>query len=148
MAAETAEKRLHDDLWCGSKSSDSATSIEGNVGRPVGSSTSVSSEGISAQTSPMTSMSGQESIGDHLTWQCNNRTLLNQPMALICEACGTQIHKDVAKFKAAAIRRAMNWDLLQLFTACSWLADQYLLATIASANHAWAWDGPRFSGTC
>ncbi|KAL3579557.1 hypothetical protein D5086_021061 [Populus alba] len=133
-AAMAAERRLHDDLWCGSKSSDSVTSIEGNVGRPEGSSTSVSSEGISAQTSPMTSMSGQESIGDHPTWQCNTCTLLNQPMALICEACGTQRHKDVAKFK--------------LFTTCSWLAAQYLLATVASANHAWAWDGPRFSGTC
>ncbi|KAJ6900964.1 hypothetical protein NC652_026913 [Populus alba x Populus x berolinensis] len=98
-AAMAAERRLHDDLWCGSKSSDSVTSIEGNVGRPEGSSTSVSSEGISAQTSPMTSMSGQESIGDHPTWQCNTCTLLNQPMALICEACGTQRHKDVAKFK-------------------------------------------------
>jgi hypothetical protein len=178
-----AERRLHDDLWCGSKSSDSVISIEGNVGRPEGSSTSVSSEGISAQTSPMTSMSGQESIGDHPTWQCNTCTLLNQvkffinnhrlffsvegqtdaffqlhffmnlsfnchhlycivpssvlrnlklsiddlcvraclwtacacetvncflnseelillqPMTLICEACGTQRHKDVAKFK-------------------------------------------------
>ncbi|KAI9387948.1 hypothetical protein POPTR_010G249400v4 [Populus trichocarpa] len=97
--AMAAERRLHDDLWCGSKSSDSVISIEGNVGRPEGSSTSVSSEGISAQTSPMTSMSGQESIGDHPTWQCNTCTLLNQPMALICEACGTQRHKDVAKFK-------------------------------------------------
>ena len=77
-AAMAAERRLHDDLWCGSKSSDSVTSIEGNVGRPEGSSTSVSSEGISAQTSPMTSMSGQESIGDHPTWQCNTCTLLNQ----------------------------------------------------------------------
>ncbi|KAJ6717381.1 ZINC ION BINDING PROTEIN [Salix purpurea] len=35
-------------------------------------------EGISAQTSPVTSMSGQESIGDHPTWQCNTCTLLNQ----------------------------------------------------------------------
>lgn len=99
-AAMAAEKRLQDDLWCGSKSSDSVVAVNGNIERPEGSSTSISSKGIATQISPGTSMSAREPIHDHPTWQCNTCTLLNQPMALVCEACGTQRLKDVAKFKS------------------------------------------------
>lgn len=43
-SAMAAERRLHDDLWHESKSSDSVTSIEGIVGHPAGSSISASSK--------------------------------------------------------------------------------------------------------
>ncbi|CAK7325099.1 unnamed protein product [Dovyalis caffra] len=98
-AAMAAERRLHDDLWCGSKSSDGVICTQGNAERAEGSRTSVSSKDVPTQTSLGTSMSGKEAIGDHPTWQCKTCTLLNQPMALICEACGTRRHKEVAKFK-------------------------------------------------
>lgn len=40
--------------------------------------------------------------GQHVPVNCflnSEELILLQPMALICEACGTQRHKDVAKFK-------------------------------------------------
>jgi hypothetical protein len=77
-AAMAAEKRLQDDLWCGSKSSDSVVAVNGNIERPEGSSTSISSKGIATQISPGTSMNAREPIHDHPTWQCNTCTLLNQ----------------------------------------------------------------------
>lgn len=77
-AAMAAERRMHDDLWCGSKSFDGVIGVEGNVERPESSGTSITSEGLSVQTSSGKSMSGQELANGHSSWQCNTCTLLNQ----------------------------------------------------------------------
>lgn len=77
-AAMAAERRLHDDLWCGSKSSD----YEGPSKIPTG-----SLDGRS-KTSVVDPISTQGQKDDSL-WQCVSCTLLNQQLALICEACGT-----------------------------------------------------------
>lgn len=72
-AAMAAERRLHDDLWCGSKSLD----YEGPSETPTSSKTPVV-DSISTQ--------GQK---DDFLWQCVSCTLLNQQLGVICEACGT-----------------------------------------------------------
>lgn len=66
-AAMAAERRLHDDLWCGSKSLD----YEGPSETPTSSKTSVV-DSISTQ--------GQK---DDLLWQCVSCTLLNQVIVLL-----------------------------------------------------------------
>ncbi|KAK9281268.1 hypothetical protein L1049_004164 [Liquidambar formosana] len=101
-AAMAAERRLHDDLWCGSKNLESNTNVQGTIGSSIGpserSKASTFSNDRSIQTSSP-SMPDQETVDDRAMWQCNMCTLLNQPLAPICEACGTLKHKEVAKFK-------------------------------------------------
>lgn len=65
-AAMAAERRLHDDLWCGSKPGE-----QGNV-------RSSSSASHSTGT-----------VGSVVTWQCSACTLINRPTALVCGACET-----------------------------------------------------------
>ena len=81
-AAMAAERRLHDDLWCGSKSLESNTDLDKDIGSSLGpserSKDSTLSDGISTQTSPLASMPGQETVDDQATWQCKTCTLLNQ----------------------------------------------------------------------
>lgn len=102
-AAMAAERRLHDDLWCGSKSLESNTDLDKGIGSSLGpSERSIDltfSDGVSTRTSPMASIPGQETVDGQATWKCNTCTLLNQPLALICEACGTPKHKETANFK-------------------------------------------------
>ncbi|CAI8611768.1 unnamed protein product [Vicia faba] len=85
-AAMAAERRLHDDMWCGSKSSGGDTFIQ--EGR--------SSSGPSEKS--IQSAVAKETIGE-AKWQCNTCTLLNKPLVLLCEACGTKKQKDVRKLK-------------------------------------------------
>ncbi|KAL0354405.1 UNVERIFIED_CONTAM: DNA-dependent metalloprotease WSS1 [Sesamum radiatum] len=80
-AAMAAERRLHDDLWCGSKSAESGGSSE-NSGVHVTLADRIT------QNSVVDSISAQGREDDAL-WQCNTCTLLNQQLALTCEACGT-----------------------------------------------------------
>ncbi|KAJ4836095.1 hypothetical protein Tsubulata_043045 [Turnera subulata] len=98
-AAMAAERRLHDDQWCGSGSSESIPHTDGNVKAPENLSTSLIPEDLSAQTSPHGSLQNRESVNGRPTWQCNICTLSNQPLALMCEACGTRRHKDGVKLK-------------------------------------------------
>lgn len=78
-AAMAAERRLHDDLWCGSKSLD----YEGPSESPTS-----SLDVRSTKMSVVDSTSTQGQIDDS-SWQCVSCTLLNQQLVLICEACGT-----------------------------------------------------------
>ncbi|GAV74410.1 zf-RanBP domain-containing protein/WLM domain-containing protein [Cephalotus follicularis] len=102
-AAMAAERRLHDDLWCGSKSPGSDTGAEGNlvssIGSSGGSTSSTVAESGSIQPSHLSSLSSQENVDLAAHWKCSTCTLLNQPVALMCEACGIQRHKDVPKSK-------------------------------------------------
>ncbi|KAG5538071.1 hypothetical protein RHGRI_025230 [Rhododendron griersonianum] len=85
-AAMAAERRLHDDVWCGSNSSKSEGSSAMFRDSALG-------EGGSDQTSHVGSESSPETTDVRLMWQCITCTLLNQPLALVCEACGTQKHR-------------------------------------------------------
>ncbi|XP_028552357.1 DNA-dependent metalloprotease WSS1 isoform X1 [Dendrobium catenatum] len=90
-AAMAAERRMLDDLWCGSVSPE----IERINGlEALGESPSNSSSHRSTPPSVSTSsLSAVDNIDDKLAWECNVCTLLNQPLAPICEACGTQMPK-------------------------------------------------------
>ncbi|CAI9782307.1 unnamed protein product [Fraxinus pennsylvanica] len=80
-AAMAAERRLHDDIWCGSKSSESGVSTGDSKVSAVQNDRFV-------QTSTTGSVSqGMKDV--ELMWQCSLCTLLNQSLALTCEACGS-----------------------------------------------------------
>lgn len=77
-AAMAAERRLHDDVWCGSKSAES--------GGPSGDSkVSAVQDDRFVQTSAIGSVSQGKKDGE-LMWQCSSCTLLNQVMFL-CFVC-------------------------------------------------------------
>ncbi|KAG8093763.1 hypothetical protein GUJ93_ZPchr0012g20974 [Zizania palustris] len=119
-AAMAAERRMYDDLWCGSHDqsaiddSEDVVILEG----PPNSTTqhgkgvmdgfsSISAKPSSSSGSPAVAKSGSSSCrtmadGDNsLTlWECVACTLLNQPLAPICEVCGTAKPK-ITKVKYA-----------------------------------------------
>ncbi|XP_065854358.1 DNA-dependent metalloprotease WSS1-like isoform X2 [Euphorbia lathyris] len=95
-AAMAAERRLHDDLWCGSKSLDGIASSNENVEPSEGPSTSIIPEGVSS--AGYKTARGSADGGDPL-WQCKICTLLNKPLALVCKACGIQRSENIAELK-------------------------------------------------
>ncbi|GAV89502.1 hypothetical protein CFOL_v3_32916, partial [Cephalotus follicularis] len=81
-AAMAAERRLHDNLWCGSKSPGSDTGAEGNlmssIGSSRGSTSSTVDESGSIPPSHLQSLSSQENVDLVANWKCSTCTLLNQ----------------------------------------------------------------------
>ncbi|XP_077238277.1 DNA-dependent metalloprotease WSS1-like [Tasmannia lanceolata] len=117
-AAMAAERRLQDDLWCGSGSCGESSAVyKGSTGSSKDSSViqidtsdalpqhkgSISGDSTFKDRSKRTSSSGtlldhsaSENTEDRAIWECGVCTLFNEPLAPICEACGIQKPKDVA----------------------------------------------------
>ncbi|XP_068653160.1 DNA-dependent metalloprotease WSS1 [Aristolochia californica] len=115
-AAMAAERRLQDDLWCASGSFEESILEENNSSMLTGAGSKRSSEGMnntidlrsdgrnrSASSSSSDSAlkhSVTESSEDKAIWECGVCTLFNQPLALTCEACGSQKPREKAtKYK-------------------------------------------------
>lgn len=81
-AAMAAERRLHDDLWCGSKSLNGDIDVPQDIGPSTDASGSSKispvSYGRSGQTSSLPSNSDQKAVDVEQMWQCKTCTLLNQ----------------------------------------------------------------------
>lgn len=95
-AAMAAERRMQDDLWCASKSSESK-------GFPETSKLSNKIAEGSTETSAAPT-SSEESRDVESMWQCGKCTLSNQSLALICEACGN------AKHESRAMKKQNVWS--------------------------------------
>lgn len=86
-AAMAAERRLQDDLWCGSKSTDSDTYIQENLNSSGPSERQTmpsSSNVISIPTSATQSVMDKEIADGGEKWQCNTCTLLNEVQFVMC----------------------------------------------------------------
>lgn len=86
-AAMAAERRLHDDVWCGSQTL-------GTHGERANNNASSSMD----SRMPISSVQFQPPHGkieSQDTWQCSICTLINKPLALACEACQTLRSKEV-----------------------------------------------------
>ena len=86
-AAMAAERRLHDDLWCGSKSLNSDIDVREDVGSSTDASesskTSLVSNDRFGQTSSLQPSSGQKAVDVGQMWQCKMCTLLNQVKSMV-----------------------------------------------------------------
>ncbi|WCJ28514.1 zinc ion binding [Euphorbia peplus] len=94
-AAMAAERRLHDDLWCGSRYVAGMADSNKNGEPSEGPSTSIISEGASS-AGYRTALG--YALGD-LSWQCDKCTLLNNALLPVCEACGTQRGENIDESK-------------------------------------------------
>ncbi|KAB2610915.1 DNA damage response protein WSS1 [Pyrus ussuriensis x Pyrus communis] len=101
--ATSAEWRLHDDSWCGSKSREGDIEVQGNVGTSQRAEPFTFTDGISTQTS-IKPKPGQEEIDDQAlncrymrSSTCVLMCWLLQPLTLSRSACGTL--KEDVKFK-------------------------------------------------
>lgn len=74
-AAMAAERRLHDDMWCGSKSAGGDTYIQENTSSSESSKRSIQTSGIQ----PV--MAKETIVGEK--WQCKACTLLNKVQFII-----------------------------------------------------------------
>ncbi|CAN6172852.1 unnamed protein product [Urochloa humidicola] len=116
-AAMAAERRMHDDLWCGSHDQSGTDDDSDDIiilneppnmtrkdGKPPkGSCSNTSTESSSSSGIHTTARDGSSSFStsdadDNSKWECGACTLLNQPLAPICEVCGTAKPK-IAKAK-------------------------------------------------
>ncbi|KAL2932789.1 DNA-dependent metalloprotease WSS1 [Bienertia sinuspersici] len=88
-AAMAAERRLHDDIWCGSQSLGTHGQQANNN---ASSSSSMEPRNLisNVQSRPL-----QGQIERQETWQCLTCTLINKPLALACEVCQTPRSKKI-----------------------------------------------------
>lgn len=116
-AAMAAERRLKDDIWCGSQSTDAfddgASDVDllekNGYGRNDGSTSFISDSSIETSRKRNRDSDGLDSVRtldatrnteEYDMWECGTCTLLNPPLAPICKLCGTQKVKDVGtKYK-------------------------------------------------
>jgi len=117
-AAMAAERRMHDDLWCGSHDQSGiddsddvileeppnltardGKTTKGSCSNPIAE-PSTSSGIHTAPRDGSSSFRTTSDAGDDSKWECGACTLLNQPLAPICEVCGTAKPK-IAKAKYA-----------------------------------------------
>ncbi|XP_031493532.1 DNA-dependent metalloprotease WSS1 isoform X2 [Nymphaea colorata] len=104
-AAMAAERRLHDDLWCGAESYDDPCGTESDTMNHRQSSVKRHFEVLNSSMAsnmdmskayecssklriPKVPRSEAKDFEDHDLWECGTCTLLNQPLALACGACG------------------------------------------------------------
>lgn len=88
-AAMAAERRLHDDLWCASQIQEAGQTSKASV-----------SQEDKALPSRLVTGEGEGEGETKASWQCGSCTLINQALAMTCEACGTErIEEKKAKTK-------------------------------------------------
>lgn len=159
-AAMAAERRLQDDLWCGSASGEAVEDGEGDSDKPqdvagtskIGCNSSVhASDSLSRKRSrELNNFSSAQSSNGHLgsnfvdlsgesssgsmfnsnttrnteattMWECGICTLLNPPLAPVCEVCGTQKSRDAGtkyKFWSCKFCTLENCVKLDKCSAC------------------------------
>ncbi|KAK9726793.1 hypothetical protein RND81_05G237300 [Saponaria officinalis] len=100
-AAMAAERRLHDDIWCGSaspggarKQADTASSSTNNQ-RPQNFNWRNNNPSSLGLVSNLPTLQSRENTGAEVTWQCDACTLINKELALTCEACQTPRSEEV-----------------------------------------------------
>ncbi|CAA6662303.1 unnamed protein product [Spirodela intermedia] len=108
-AAMAAERRMHDDQWCTSRSSSYGESSVRQYGLKGEDDSNVITQGggkrpdaapLASLQSPGESASISMSASDEVWWECNVCSLLNKRLFLVCEACGNPKPKETAsKFR-------------------------------------------------
>lgn len=100
-AAMAAERRLKDDIWCGSQSAEvfeqgeSSNDVKENLS-DVGQITECSRPDNGSKLNHDT----VHNLEEHATWECGTCTLLNPSLAPICKLCSTEKPKDAStKYK-------------------------------------------------
>uniref|UniRef100_A0A803MWI8 Uncharacterized protein n=1 Tax=Chenopodium quinoa TaxID=63459 RepID=A0A803MWI8_CHEQI len=87
----------------------------------IGSNASSSSLSMSVSSSGLTNLDAENTHGESATWTCETCTLLNPPLALVCEACETLKPKDISvkyKFWSCKFCTLENCVKLEKCSAC------------------------------
>ncbi|XP_012071035.1 DNA-dependent metalloprotease WSS1 isoform X3 [Jatropha curcas] len=122
-AAMAAERRLQDEIWCGSQSAEvyedgeCSTYMAENLDNKWQTAGSSRPDNGSIPTHDMT-----HNPEEHAMWECRACTLLNPPLAPVCELCCTEKPKDAStKYKTWSCKFCTleNSIKLEKCSACS-----------------------------